>query len=72
MRAERARHNRSVRSLAGELGWSNSTTARRFSGDIPLNIDDLFTLANHLGIKASEVIRRVEDEISARPERIPA
>jgi transcriptional regulator with XRE-family HTH domain len=73
MRAECARRNRSVRSIAGEVGWSSSTTARRFSGDIPLNVDDLFTLAEHLGVKPSEVLRRVEDDlIRNSPERIPA
>lgn len=53
LRAEMAREKKSSADLASVLGCSQSSAARRMSGDTPLDLDDIAAIARWLGVAES-------------------
>lgn len=62
VRAELARRKISGRDLAASLGWSVTTTWRRLNGTTAFDVEELATVAEHLGVPVSTFL----------PEREPA
>ena len=54
VRAQLARQRLSGRRAAFALGWKQPYIARRLSGDIPFDVNDLTALADLLGLPVSE------------------
>ena len=50
VRAQLARRRRSARSVALELGWTQTYMSRRINGRIPFNVDDLAAIAEALDV----------------------
>src|SRR5579859_5043198 len=50
VRAQLARRRRSARSVAFELGWTQTYMSRRINGRIPFNVDDLAAIAEALDV----------------------
>lgn len=45
-----ARHRRSGRSMAFELGWTQPYISRRLTGEVPFDVNDLAAIAAALGV----------------------
>lgn len=60
VRAELARQQRSGSSLSKSLDWSQAAMARRLSGRIPFNVDELDRIAAELNVSLSYLILGVE------------
>ncbi|MDR6117229.1 transcriptional regulator with XRE-family HTH domain [Aeromicrobium sp. SORGH_AS981] len=50
LRAEMARQGKRKNDLAGALGVTAHTAARRFHGDVPLDVAELVCVAEWLGV----------------------
>lgn len=56
VRAEIARHSSSGVALARALNMSQSALARRLSGDMPFNIDELDAIARHFDVPITDLL----------------
>ena len=56
IRAELARKNISKAAVAQALGKSRATASRTLSGAIPLTLDELYSLAELIGVSPSDLI----------------
>lgn len=56
VRAELARRRVRQVDLADILGISRTAAHRRLTGQIPFDVDQLRTVADHLGVSASELL----------------
>lgn len=59
VRAELARANYSNIQTAHALNWSNSRLARRLSGEIPFDVEELAAVASFLGVPLSALLPEV-------------
>lgn len=50
VRAHLARHGRSGRSMAAQLGWQQKYLSRRLTGKVPFDVNDLDAIADALGV----------------------
>lgn len=50
VRAQMARHRRSGRSVALEIGWNQAYLSRRLTGEIAFNTDELVAIAEVLDV----------------------
>jgi antitoxin component HigA of HigAB toxin-antitoxin module len=56
VRAHRARHNRTTNDLAAHLGLSHSAVRRRLTGQIPLTLTEVDTIATWLNVSPSALL----------------
>ena len=56
VRAQLARHRRSGRSIARELGYSQQSMSLRITGKIPFNVIELVAIAQLLDIPISSLL----------------
>ena len=56
VRAELARRRITGRQLARDLGWPHTNLNRRLTGETPFRVDELHTIANHLGVPVATLL----------------
>lgn len=64
VRAEMARRRISGRRVARELGWTVNYAHRRFSGETPLDVNDLAALAALLNVPIGTFIAPLDSDYS--------
>ncbi|MDP5182135.1 helix-turn-helix transcriptional regulator [Blastococcus sp. BMG 814] len=64
VRAELARRRQSGRDLAAALGWSERTTSRRLSGQLPFTVDEILAVARYLGVPLTTLLP-TEEQVPA-------
>jgi transcriptional regulator with XRE-family HTH domain len=64
VRAEMARRRISGRRVARELGWTVNYAHRRFSGETPLDVNDLAAIAAVLDVPISTFIAPLDSDYS--------
>ncbi|MFI2568886.1 helix-turn-helix domain-containing protein [Cellulosimicrobium funkei] len=61
VRAEVARQRKTVQGLAQVLNVTQSTASRRFTGDVPFDMREIFEVAAWLGLSVTELDRRARE-----------
>ncbi len=56
VRAEMARQGVTQESLAARIGWSQRSVSRRLTGLVPLDVVELATVADALGVPAAQFL----------------
>jgi transcriptional regulator with XRE-family HTH domain len=56
VRAEAARLKMSQQDIADALGISQSSASRRYLGVTPVDVEELYTLANTFGVKVTKLL----------------
>lgn len=65
LRAEMARQKKSSVDLASLLGCSQSSAARRMSGETPLDLDDIAAIARWLGVTEATFFEPIESAVAS-------
>lgn len=66
VRAEMARQRKTGMDLAELLGCSQSSAARRMSGETPLSLNEVYAVARWLGVSVSALVPS-EPPVAAKP-----
>jgi transcriptional regulator with XRE-family HTH domain len=56
VRAEMARHRVTQAQLAPLVGLHPMSLSRRLSGDVPFDVLELYTIAEHLGVRVADLL----------------
>lgn len=67
VRAEIARQRKTVQGLAVVLGSSQSTASRRYLGEVPFDMCEMFDVADWLGVTVTEFDRRARETATHQP-----
>ena len=64
IRAEIARQNKTVSSLADEIKYRRATLSAKLNGHTPFSGEEIRKIANCLNVTASELMRRAEEAVA--------
>jgi len=67
VRAQLARHQRTGRSVALQLGWKQPYMSRRLTGAVSFDVNDLDAIAGALGVPVTSFF----PQVGALPARLP-